>query len=415
MIKKLIVILVIVIIPIITFAATGTITYQGKLMQDGSPANGTYTLQFAIFDAESDGNQLWPTSGSESHSVSISDGLYTIVLGGTYPITESTFDSDEAWIELTIGTTTFVRTKFHTVPYSFKADGISGVTPGEVTAGKPLVVNDNKDLSGLRNITIGAESSDYTLPNARGSAGQILQTDGNGNVSWQSPSTNLSPGINVGDILRWNGTSWEEVTLKYFYPDMDNDGYGDKFNRVLDFSPPNEYYIENGQDCNDASSSNTGLFYLDSDGDGHGDENYSIENTNCSNTPPSGYAMNKDDCDDDNASYWYPRTYYSDSDGDGYGDGATATQYCVPPSGWVLNDEDCDDTDSDVYMEVWWYLDSDGDGYGNPNGPTTSCHQPEGHVSNPWDCDDGNANVYPGAPEIPDNEIDDDCDGSVDE
>ena len=33
----------------------------------------------------------------------------------------------------------------------------------------------------------------------------------------------------------------------------------------------------------------------------------------------------------------------------------------------------------------------------------------------PGDCDDANPEAYPGAPELPDNEVDDDCDGAVDE
>ena len=50
------------------------------------------------------------------------------------------------------------------------------------------------------------------------------------------------------------------------------------------------------------------------------------------------------------------------------------------------------------YFTVWYYLDDDRDGY---------------HV--PDDCDDSNPEVHPGHAEVPDNGIDDDCDGRVDE
>ena len=50
--------------------------------------------------------------------------------------------------------------------------------------------------------------------------------------------------------------------------------------------------------------------------------------------------------------------------------------------------------------------DLDGDGYGDPASP--ACLFPQ------WDCDDADSDVYPGADEICDNGIDDDCDGLVD-
>ena len=63
-----------------------------------------------------------------------------------------------------------------------------------------------------------------------------------------------------------------------------------------------------------------------------------------------------------------------------------------------------------------YYVDADGDGYGNAATSTTSCTgAPVNYVNNSTDCDDNSSTVYPGATEICSNNIDDDCDGQIDE
>ena len=61
-----------------------------------------------------------------------------------------------------------------------------------------------------------------------------------------------------------------------------------------------------------------------------------------------------------------------------------------------------------------WYADLDGDGFGDPAAPIDSCDPGAGYVAEAGDCDDASAARYPGAEEVCD-ELDNDCDGEVDE
>jgi len=67
-------------------------------------------------------------------------------------------------------------------------------------------------------------------------------------------------------------------------------------------------------------------------------------------------------------------------------------------------------------IALTYYADADGDGFGNNANTIKSCTGvPVGYVNNNTDCDDSKATNYPGATEICGNNIDDNCNGMVDE
>ena len=56
-----------------------------------------------------------------------------------------------------------------------------------------------------------------------------------------------------------------------------------------------------------------------------------------------------------------------------------------------------------------FFIDADGDGFGSSSMTVADCHDSEGFVADNTDCDDSNPAVHPGAQEIEDNGINDDC------
>jgi hypothetical protein len=213
----------------------------------------------------------------------------------------------------------------------------------------------------------------------------------------------------------------------------------------------------------DADPGRTGAttWYRDADGDGFGDAAVTLAVCQA----PLGYVLNPSDCRDTGAgaASIYPAApeipadgidqdcdlrdhCYLDQDRDGFG-GATAAagnnMVCGDVAGEADDDDDCADTgpdaasifpgapetcngrddDCDLLVDdadpsrtggSSWYPDDDGDGYGDSARGQQRCTQPGGTVADGRDCRDtgaGAASVYPGAPEIPADGADQDCDG----
>lgn len=174
-------------------------TYQGRLTDGGSPANGTYDLRFILYDAESGGAQVGSTLNRED--VNVANGLFTVELDfGT-----SAFTGDARWMEIAVRAG--ASTTAHTVlsprqavspaPYALYAKAAGGfavpLTAGGTSEGAPATT------TGL--LTVTQSGTGIAIAGNRTSTDAaaypaVLGTNAGGGAGVQGESTNAS-GVGV--------------------------------------------------------------------------------------------------------------------------------------------------------------------------------------------------------------------------
>lgn len=79
---------------IVAQAQSSAFTYQGKLSENGTPANGTYDLQFKLFDALAGGTQIGATVIRDD--VAVTNGIFTVALD----FGAAAFPGANRWLEI---------------------------------------------------------------------------------------------------------------------------------------------------------------------------------------------------------------------------------------------------------------------------------------------------------------------------
>jgi hypothetical protein len=146
-------------------------TYQGQLKQNGTPVNGTVTLQFSLWDAPGGGNQLGVNQSISN--IPISDGLFTVRLNAAAQFGVAAFNGEARYLEIEVcadpicagGTTLSPRQPLTPTPYATfaAAPWITSGTSVFYTGGMVGIgtAAPNKTLTVNGDIGLGVQSSDY--------------------------------------------------------------------------------------------------------------------------------------------------------------------------------------------------------------------------------------------------------------
>lgn len=217
----------------VVFAAVpNKISFQGQLTNTMGEAvpDGTYSMQFFLFDAQTGGNQLWNPNDGESQDVTVTGGIYDVQLGAVQPLDSGIFDAGTAWLEIAIynvDTTAWEtlspRQLITASAYSLKAgdaDTLAGATASEFAT--DLHDHEGADITGG---TIGASFIDEAIARDAeltwGNIGGIPADISDGDDVGITTETDPTVAASVKD-----GVSWTELTAipTGFADDIDNVG-----------------------------------------------------------------------------------------------------------------------------------------------------------------------------------------------
>lgn len=137
------------------------ITYQGKLLVNGTPATTMQSVLFMIYDAPTGGNVLYTANGSVNAPMSIpvnpSNGLFVVNLGGagTNPLDPTIFKTTSTlYLQINVGIEALSpRKQLTTAPFAFNSTYLNGVassaTPSTSTYIPVSDANGNFSFNGV--------------------------------------------------------------------------------------------------------------------------------------------------------------------------------------------------------------------------------------------------------------------------
>jgi len=166
------------------------LSYQGKLTDTlGVPVpNGSYPVMFLLYSVSSGGSPLW----SETQSVSVKEGLFSVLLGAATPI-GSVPDAGAAYLTMTVsgGPELAPRLRIGSSAYSYLSERAASA---DLLQGKD---------------TAAFAGANHNHDAAYVNEGQASSVTGNMVVDGTIAAVDLGQmGASSGQVMKWNGSAW---------------------------------------------------------------------------------------------------------------------------------------------------------------------------------------------------------------
>ena len=194
-----------------SFAHTTSFTYQGRLVTEGSPADGLFEFQFKLFDAQTDGNQIGEATVPQT--IQVTNGVFVAQLD----FGPGAFNGPNRFLEISVGpaggqrTMLAPRQPITSTPYSVKslsaavADGLSVTCVSCVTSSQIASVSGSAVSGAIPVASVPAGSGSYIQNTTTQQAASDFNISGSGSANVFNAATQYNIGGNR--ILSAPGTS----------------------------------------------------------------------------------------------------------------------------------------------------------------------------------------------------------------
>ncbi len=203
------------------------LNFQGRIRQEGQPADGQTDMVFRLFNDPEGGSPIFAEPHTGANGVSVAHGVFNVLIGGLTPggIPAGVFDGADKYVEVQVGRDVLPRQRMTSVGYAFHsavADSLVGGAMGPsvsfatVTVSSLLVAGELSVAVGADGVFTSAARNAITFTQPSGSPSPQIRTAAPGLQGSFATATGSTPlNLNAGSdgVLYLNPVSSGPVLM----------------------------------------------------------------------------------------------------------------------------------------------------------------------------------------------------------